>query len=313
LISAAKKGAWPATVLIIRQALTRNRAESLVQGLQEAVLAASPDAMYILGLELLKGEPPFKKNATLAVQFFKSARTLEYHAASYQLANLGYTNLGDLEWSCDDSIWELLSFLETSFLFDDARKAWKAVTARDLPYARRMYERLADMGSDTAAWNAERLCTETGMDGSQWFDLQVKMKHRKAIARLGEKQIEHGELEQGLDNMRKAASSDNAAAFGLAWMLRKSNPVEADVLFERAKMRRNSPKLAVNLAIAWSVIELVPRALVDWCSGKQTESLAFVHKYIRQCSFPFVIVVEIMALYLLIGARVRATLQQIDQ
>lgn len=58
-------------------------------------------------------------------------------------------------------------FLELSFLFDDARIASKAVGKRDLKYVLRMHERLADLGSEAAGWNAERLSLELGVNESQ--------------------------------------------------------------------------------------------------------------------------------------------------
>jgi TPR repeat protein len=310
LVRAAQAGSWDAQVEVMRLRLAGDRDSEAQTNLEAAVSKNHAAAMYIVAEELLNGEPPFRKNVERAIQLLRGARAQGHHPALFQLARLGYTHPGKMGSSCDDSVRELLLFLELSFLFDDAPRAWRAATIGDLRYARRLYERLADMGSEAAAWNAERLARETGVNGTDWFGLQIKMKLRAALGRLGEEQVGKGQIEEGMRNLREAAKTDPAAAFALAWRIRKDDPAAADRHFEWIKTRPGAPSFAVNLAIAVAVVEHLPGAARDWCRGRETENLEFVCKYLKSCRVVAVMAAEVVGLYWLLGVRVRATISE---
>jgi hypothetical protein len=96
-----------------------------------------------------------------------------------------------------------------------------AVAVRDLQYALRLYQRLS---------------SELGINGSDWFDLQMKMDFEKA-----EDRIEKGQVETALKTLTKAA-------FLLAWSQRKAAWIEAQKYFEQAVSLQRSARLPVAVA-----------------------------------------------------------------
>jgi TPR repeat protein len=145
----------------------RWRGRQLIDG---SVAERSIDGIYWLAIGCLWGEFPYERNVSRAVELLHFCRRHGHFGSIYQLASLGYDRV-ESEWSCDKSLRALTLFFELSFLFDDASVAWGAVANRDLPFALRIYQRLADMGSEAAAWNAERLAGELRADPADWFEI----------------------------------------------------------------------------------------------------------------------------------------------
>jgi hypothetical protein len=196
-------------------------------------------------------------------------------------------------------------FLERSFLFDDALAAWRAVTNRDLPFALRIYQRLADMGSDAAAWNAERIATALGADGGDWFKLQVAMHFEDAIGRLGEQKIRSGDVGSGRAMLVAAAEKESAAAFLLGW--ESETVTEAQKWFEKAVALNRAARLPVALAKAWMIIRKLPRTSVDWITQRRSDDVKFVRGAAMAAWRQLVIVALMALLWFLIRNRLNIT------
>jgi TPR repeat protein len=281
----------------------------------QSIEKGSIEGMYLLALELVRGIPPAWKNITQALQLFEFCRAHGHHASLYQLAVLHFRKIAPDRWFCDQSLRVLLQFLELSFLFDDSVVAWEAAAAGDLLYALRLYERLADMGSENAAWNAERLSSELGLNSSVWFDLQIKMESAGAIERSAEGRTQKagGRTQttensspgmDGIHALEAAARISPRAAFTLGWQKRRTAWREAEGLFAQAVALSGHAAFPVALARAWCFAEKALPALIDWCAGRETDDSRFVAGVLRAASRGFAAIFLLIALYVVIGVRV---------
>jgi TPR repeat protein len=273
--------------------------------LEKSVKLGSVQGMYLLGLELVKGRPPFQQDIPKAKSFFETCRDSTHFGVLFQLAALSYQKTINHDWSCDKCLSLLLFFTELSFLFDDAKVAFDAVVDRDLRYALRLYQRLADMGSEAAASNAERLCQELQIDPSPWFRLQVKMKSDDALNRLAQTQIARGKVGLGLDTLMKAAESDSAAAFRVGWSIRNQSVVDAQTYFRRAVSLKQRAWLPVALAQLWMFVERLPRAAVECARKERGENMEYIAAELANAHGQMAVVGLLFLLYVLIGLRVR--------
>jgi TPR repeat protein len=270
------------------------------------VADSNVEARFLLGMQLIAGNHPFQRNLTAGFEHLRICKRLTHFEVLCRLAMFGYAGFRERDISCDKAFRKLVLFVELSFLFDDAIRAFRAVLARDLEYALRHYQRLADMGSEAAAWNAERLCRELGIDGKDWFKLQVKMRFEKALGRLAQKQMEQGDVEVAQENLKIAAAKDPAAAFLLAWLLRKQAFNESQKYFRDAIRLRRHARAAVNAANAAIVAETLPLAIADLINKKQkTERVEFVMAALAPWSDHMLVLFGFVLLYFAIGCRLR--------
>jgi TPR repeat protein len=272
--------------------------------LWQGVSRGSAQAFYRVGMELLAGKAPFPRNLSMVATAFFEAERRAHHAALFQQAALGYGRVDKFDCSCDAALRKLLLFAELSFLFDDAAVAFSAVETRDLNYALRIYQRLADMGSEAAAWNAEVLAKEVGANASDWFELQVAMQFAVALRRRGEEKLSQGDVDAGIQLMKKAAASDLSAKFTLAWALRKTAWNESLESFEKIKQYYGMSVIAKG-AVALAIAEKVPKAWSDWRNGTESSERAAVAKALGSVWKLSQVIMLLAALYSLIGMRVR--------
>jgi TPR repeat protein len=273
--------------------------------LEQSVKQGSAQGMYLLGLELLKGGSPFERNIARAKNHFEVSRNRAHLGALLQLALLSYQKVINTDWSCDQCLRLLRQYTELSFLFSDARVAFAAVVERDIRYALRLYQRLADMGSEGAAWNAEQLCRELKIDPSAWLRLQVKMRSDAALNRLGETQLAKGKVGFGLDTLRKAAESDGGAAFRLGWSIRDQGAADARAYFRRAIRLNPKAWMPAALARLWMFIERLPRAGAECARGKMGENGQYIAAELAEARRQMAAVGILLLLYWLIALRLR--------
>jgi TPR repeat protein len=273
-----------------------------------AIGLGCPHAKYLTGMELLAGEFPFQENREVAAILLRDAREQRHHPVLFQLATLGYNRVPPFELSCDAAIHELMLYAELSFLFDDARSAFRAVQKRDLEFALRVYGRLADMGSEAAAWNAEVLCKKLGLNGSDWFNLQLVMQFSKALHVDGTQKLRQGNFDEGIQSLRKGASSDISVHFALAWELRKTAWDESLKRFEEMT-KIPDLKILAQGALALAIAEKIPKALADWWNGRESSERDAVAKALASISKLCCVIVFLLTLYVLVGVRVRSCMR----
>jgi TPR repeat protein len=267
--------------------------------LAQSVEAGGIEGAYLLGLEMVRGRSPFAKNVTDAFRLFEICRNHSHHAVLYSLAVLHFQGVAPTRWFCNEALNTLFSFVEKSFVFDDADLAWDAVAAGDLEYALRIYERLADMGSEAAAWNAERISRELGINGSAWTDLLVQMESIEALR----KAVEPNDAQELAE---AAARVDPKVAFQLGWEKRGKAWRRSEKLFWDAVNLKREAALPVWCARAWSFIEKLPAFWRNrWEQMGETDDSVFVGHVLRDGSPAIAGAVFLAGLYLLIGLRVR--------
>jgi tetratricopeptide (TPR) repeat protein len=187
-----------------------------------------------------------------------------------------------------------------------------AMNDGDYEYALRIYQRLADMGSEAAAWNAERLSTEMGLNASDWFDLQVQMNFGVALHRLAEKQIEKGDVKLALKTLSRAAKKEPGAAFSLGWSHRKTSLLKTRKYMDRSVSMKAKARLPVTLAWLWIFLERLPIAIMDYFRHQESDSLRFVSDVLRSWHGLGIFALWLIGLYILIAIRVRISFAQQD-
>jgi hypothetical protein len=108
-------------------------------------------------------------------------------------------------------------FCELSFLYSSTRQAWRAVQHKDFEYALRIYQHLADQGSEAAMWNSEQLTEDLHQNSTEWFMLQVAMGFHTALYHLGERKFRNGEIEEAKKIWKSTASKEVRSAFRYGW------------------------------------------------------------------------------------------------
>jgi TPR repeat protein len=263
------------------------------QNLNQSVEARGMEALYLLGLELANGRPPFARNISRARELFQICFDHGHHAALFQLAALlrKVDTAGD--HGCEAALVLLVAFLEKSFLFDDAELAFDALGHGEIEYALRIYQRLADIGSQTAAAAAEMLVERLGGDPAPWQKLQGK-KPGKSVPRKEGANPTH---------------ATPAESFRLAWMKRNESWPAAERHFKDAASQ-SAGELPVTLARLWCFMEKLPIAIGDWWNGRKTADLDFVRGVVGVARNGIIGTILLVLLYLLIGLRVRMFCKQ---
>jgi TPR repeat protein len=271
------------------------------------------DAVYLMGRELINGIEPYERDLDPAWDVLRTAIEGDHLEAIYEWAVLHYRERPRWGDVCRGPVKSLVAFLELSFLFDGCRIAWEAVGEGDYEYALKIYERLADMGSEAAAWNAETLATKIGWNASEWFDLQVKMKHGKALHRLAAKQEKEGDGEESLKTLESAAEKHAGAAFSLAWKLRWRDFAKAKWYFGRTLVL--SPKANMIVRFAWLCIymERFGRGVRDFVEGKESVDAELIVEAVYAWAHAIMIVAGLLCLYILLRVRIRSTIRSMDE
>ena len=285
----------------IGKMLLRSTGESKLKGMSllgHACNSGSMDACHEIVLGLLKGKDPFEKNVTQATDVLRHVAKTSHFEAIRTTARMIHS--GVLQGTCHDALSHIQLYLELSFLFDDAQHAWAAVTERDIPYALRIYQHLADMGSEAAAWNSERLAQHSGLNSTIWFDLQV-MHQETALYRLA-KQLDSSKDGETIDELLKQAMKvEPAAAFDLAWRQRWTDLDKALTYFQNAVALRRTSALPVALAKFLMFLESIPDILLGRTTAKTRYFLMCMKSSVPLIAFVFLS----YCLYTLLGIRVK--------
>lgn len=270
--------------------------------LERACRAGSTDACYEIALRLFKGEAPFEKNISDALQMIRAvAQTTHFNVIKTTAWMMRH---GYLQGSCDDALRRMLLYLELSFLFDDSRHAWSAINGGDLSYALRIYQHLADMGSEAAAWNAERLSQYMGINSTQWFDLQVVMKFERALYRLA-KQLDSTNDSDTIDSLLQVAMrKDPGAKYDWAWRKRWSNLDDTFRYFRAIERMKRGGALPTALAKVGMFLESIPDAIMN----RHTIKTRYFWGCLKRNVNILLLVLFSFCLYKLIGLRLKVCL-----
>lgn len=286
--------------ILLRQLTGESRLKGMSL-LEHACNSGSMDACHEIALGLLKGKDPFEKNVTQAIEIIRQVAKTSHFEVIRTTAQMIHDGL--LQGTCHDALRRMLLYLELSFLFDDAQHAWTAVTEGDIPYALRIYQHLADMGSEAAAWNSERLTQHSGLNSTLWFDLQVVMKHETALYRLA-KQLDSDKDGDTIDKLLKQAMKrEPAAAYDLAWRQRWTKLDKSLTYFQNAVALKRTSALPVALAKLVMFLESVPDVMLGRTTAKTRYFLMCMKSNAPIIVFAFLS----YCLYTLLGIRVKKT------
>lgn len=161
------------------------------------------------------------ENFSKSVDLMKKASSKSFLSAMYNITVVKRA-FGSSHHVEHRSLKDLFLFCELSFLFDSAYQAWKAIQHKDYEFALRIYQHLADQGSEAAMWNSERLSEDLRRNSTDWFMLQVAMGFYTALYSLGEKKYQKGEIESAKKLWKEVAYKEPHAAFRYAWVCRNN-------------------------------------------------------------------------------------------
>ncbi|OHS97966.1 hypothetical protein TRFO_09101 [Tritrichomonas foetus] len=282
--------------------------EIAVNGLNQIIKHGDPSSLYYCGLLLTEGSASLKKNHLYAMIYFQKALSLQNLPVIFTRAALSYRNVVYKDHNCENSWKDLHLFCELSFLFDDSKLAYKAIYHHDLEYALRIYQRLADLGSETSAWNAEVLCEHLKLNSSIWIYLQVKKQNENATRRLVEKQKKEGKIDYAINTMKNIAKLTPKDTFSYAMLIRKKNFTECLISLNHSKQMVNGSELAVTLTLGYLFIENLPQTLLSILTFnfKNSDVDQFIFEYLHMIVHIFIIFITLLLIYVILGMRLQS-------
>ena len=153
---------------------------------------------------------------------------------------------------------DMMLAIELSPIFDDSRLAYKSFGKSDFKYSLRLYQRLADWGSEAAMWNSQQICEKLGLDSQPWFDLQVALGFHTALKKHALNMMKNAQIEEGIEILRQAAYNDDEASYIVGnYYFGKNNFSEGFHYFQNTLMVNPNAKLAVYLKLIPVYIKLV--------------------------------------------------------
>ncbi|KAH0793128.1 sel1 repeat family protein [Histomonas meleagridis] len=272
-----------------------------------AVASGHPEALFLKGIQKLNKAKYNRKKAKEAYELFKRSYRIGNILALYEMAIVMHRYLSD-EISCSESFSTLLRFCENTIIFEDEAIAWNAFVNKDYEYAYRIYQRLSDMGSENATYNAEKIAALMGREDErrELFDKQVKMNSANALTRLGEEVYSAGQVNEALYLWEKASFRYAKSNFLRAMEIRNNDMVKAAELLKETASQNKNAKIPVEIAKVMMFFEALPKTIISISRNDfDNHCVKFVVNTLKENAMNIVFVVLTICLYALVAMRVK--------
>ena len=231
--------------------------------IRESTINSCVDGFYSVGLHIANHDDYFYGDENVGITLINISMKVGYLPSFYTMGNLfakGFIG----EPNCNEGFRLIMLAAELSPLFDDGSRAYRALARGDKEYSLRLYQRLADWGSEAAMWNSQQICEDLKIDSSDWFELQVKMSFHVALKALAKKKLKEGDVDEGINYLYEAARKDAQAAFDYSRILLKKGKISESMDYLRKSMSlKNSAFVACRLQMLYIYLKSLPRGFID--------------------------------------------------
>lgn len=181
---------------------------------------------------------------------------------------------------------------ELSPLFDIAGPAWIAYMNDDWNFSLRLYQKIADWGSEAAMFNVGKILDDMKQDKSDWSDMLLKMKFTGAYIEKSKNEMAAGNETEGLMYLKKASENSGRAAYLYAVKIHQTAKNESLAKLKFALSRKKSALIAVWFYRLKIYFESIPIGLVHFIREKKTQErtifLEFLLEHYNTLSLIFI-------------------------
>ena len=239
--------------------------------IRESILNNCIDGYYSIARHVFNHDDYFYEDEELGITLLNVSMKFGYLPSFFTMGQL-YANGFIGEPDCDEGFRLIMLAAELSPLFDDAYIAYESLKLRDKRYSLRLYQRLADWGSEAAMWNSQQICEDLKINSSDWFELQVKMSYHVALKTLAKKKLKEGEVDQGMNFLQEAAKKDAQAAFDYSRFLLKKGKINESINYLHTSMSlKSSAFIACKLQMFLVYMKSLPRGFLCLLRKKESE------------------------------------------
>ena len=270
--------------------------------IKESILNSCIEGYHSLGLHIVNHDDYFDEEDEIGITLINVSRKVGF-LPSFYTSGILYANGFIGEPNCDEGFRLTMLAAELSPLFDDASVAYEALRKGDKRYSLRLYQRLADWGSEAAMWNSQQICQNLRLNSSDWFELQVKMNFHVALKTLAKRKLKEGDVEEAMSYLYKAAKNDAQAAFDYSRFLLKNRKINESLKYLYTSMSlRKSAFIACRLQMLLVYMKILPKGFMSLIMRKESDEryllVELFNEYVQYLIFVAVFAVFSLLIWL---------------
>ncbi|EAY00301.1 hypothetical protein TVAG_179720 [Trichomonas vaginalis G3] len=211
---------------------------------------------------------------------------------------------------CKRGFYKMFLAAELSPFFDMARTAFNFYMKSDTNYSLRLYQKIADWGSEAAMGNVKIILDDRKEDATDWVEMLQKLKFPDAILVKAKNNLKNGNAVKGEKELNKAAENSNAAKYEAAKYYFRSDPARSLHYLRDLYQSNPSSFFAVLYLSVLILLRNVPIGLFTFINGANTKEAEVVWVIIQNYAVDVLLCISFVTFSFFLRKRIQLIIEQ---